>query len=392
MSKPSCCCSYQGRHILTTTILIASRILPLVRSFTPTKRLDARPFSFSRSAGAPPSKSSSTLKTPLSWETFEFSSSPKWDSRFEDKDSLRHFDMVSVTDEEYQELVEQEAQKDTETAHRINQQSAAWQRLDPVLVRRGIEVLRPYVLPERMERIQSVLNQRTKHTRFLFENPVNPSNVWACLRTMDSFGIQYVDVIIQSGVYKGKAALSQKRGMRTAMGSAQWLTLTNYGSTTEALRVLKQELNCRIYASDVNANSKDIRDIDWSGGDLDGSTSSSGGDDLDDNRPICIVMGNEKSGISDELREHADATFTLPMTGFAESFNLSVATAITCAHLSAASSKIQGKGPLRPGDLSPAELDCLLLKGLYNSVAKKKVAHTLLKREGVHLPEDIRMG
>lgn len=70
--------------------------------------------------------------------------------------------------------------------------------------------------------MRTVLSQRTKNCKFLFENPNNPSNVWACLRTIDSFGIQDVDVVIASGMYQGKQALSTKRGMRTAMGSAQW--------------------------------------------------------------------------------------------------------------------------------------------------------------------------
>ena len=82
--------------------------------------------------------------------------------------------------------------------------------------------LEPWINEERLDRVRSVLRQRTKNCKFLFENPNNPSNVWACLRTIDSFGIQDVDLVIDSGMYHGKQALSTKRGMRTAMGSAQW--------------------------------------------------------------------------------------------------------------------------------------------------------------------------
>jgi tRNA C32,U32 (ribose-2'-O)-methylase TrmJ len=96
-------------------------------------------------------------------------------------------------------------------------------------------------------------------------------------------------------------------------------------------------------------------------------------------------MGNENAGISEEMRELVDGTFTLPMSGFAESYNLSVATAITLAHLSAAS---QGdKGPLRPGDLQEHEYNTLFLKGLLNSVAQPKMGYAVLRREGIELPE-----
>ena len=50
--------------------------------------------------------------------------------------------------------------------------------------------------------------------------------------------MQNVDLVIDSGRYAGKQALAQKRGMRTAMGSAQWLSLTNHGTTEEASKYL----------------------------------------------------------------------------------------------------------------------------------------------------------
>lgn len=301
----------------------------------------------------------------LEWERFEFGESPKWDARFESSRTI-----IANNEEDLRQVSDVEAQRDEDTRERINRHVAAWEQLSPETVQRATEVLAPYVQDDRIERIKSVLRQRTVHTSFLFENPSNPSNVWACLRTIESFGVQHVNVVIQSGRYQGKAALSQKRGMRTAMGAAQWLTLHNFGSPQEAVATLKRR-NVRIYASDVNPSAKDIRTIDWS---------------KHADQPICIVMGNEERGISEEMRGLADETFYLPMQGFAESFNLSVATAITLAHLSAAS---QGtNGPLRPGDMPQREFDCLVLKGLLNSIAQKKVAFALLKREGIDLPNE----
>lgn len=89
-------------------------------------------------------------------------------------------------------------------------------------------------------------------------------------------------------------------------------------------------------------------------------------------------MGNEDRGISEEMRELADETFTLPMCGFAESFNLSVATSITLAHMSAKSQN--GKGPLRPGDMDKHEFDCLYLKGLLHSLPQRRTGQALLKQ------------
>jgi len=283
--------------------------------------------------------------------------SPKNDLRF-DKDTNR----LNTIDEE------EEAKQDRITAKKLEERNNAYLSLLPQDVDTAIEVLEPYINANRQKRISGILRQRTKRTKFLFENPSNPSNVWACLRTIDSFGIQNVDVIIESGRYSGKQALSQKRGMRTAVGSAQWLSLTNHASTSDAIREIRDLQGYKIYASDLSPDSVDVRDIDW------------------DDGPICVVMGNEESGITDEMRSLADKTFTLPMCGFAESFNLSVATSITLAHMSAKS--VDGKGPLQPGDLDEHEYKCLYLKGLLKSLNQKKVGVALLRKNGIVLPEN----
>jgi len=330
----------------------------------------------------------------LSWERFEFGDSPKWDRRFDDESCVGR----GTGDlEEIEATAIREAELDAEAAAELEKRLEAWERLDPFVVQKAIDVLKPYVTEARFARIESVLKQRTRRTRFLFENPANPSNVWACLRTLESFGIQHVDVVIESGRYKGKAALSQKRGMRTAMGSAQWLTLRNHRSTSDALRAIRgnnSDNNCLLLASDVNPDAQDIRSIDWAnlaGPKVNGESNDKSDDD---DRPICIVMGNEETGISDEMRKEADGLFYLPMVGFAESFNLSVATAITLAYLSAASSPSSSeknalrRPPIRPGDLPKAEYDCLVLKGLLNSVPKRRIADALLRKEGIVLPND----
>jgi hypothetical protein len=92
-------------------------------------------------------------------------------------------------------------------------------------------------------------------------------------------------------------------------------------------------------------------------------------------------MGNEEQGISDKMRQLADETFYMPMCGFAES------SAITLAYMCAASGRGPGgggeeneRGPLRPGDLDPHEVECLKLKGMLNSLAQKRMGKALLKK------------
>ena len=49
--------------------------------------------------------------------------------------------------------------------------------------------------------------------------------------------------------------------------------------------------------------------------------------------PVAIVLGNEESGISSEMRDLADHLVVMPMKGFAQSFSLSVSCAVITSHL-----------------------------------------------------------
>ena len=330
----------------------------------------------------------------LSWESFDFSTNPKLDNRFAGRDDengqslLNRVARGEDSVEDFARVTKLEALKDRAAGRQLDQINEAYAKLAPQLVAEATAVLEPYVNPSRLDRIYSILERRTKRVKFLFENPSNPSNVWACLRTIDSFGVQNVDVIIDSGMYEGKMAISQKSGMRTAMGSAKWLTLRNHMSTGEAVERIRKQ-GYTIYASDLNPDSVDVRDLDWNEDDGDDGDGNAGGTEKRKDRgPICVVMGNEERGISDEMRELADVTFTLPMCGFAESFNLSVATSITLAHMSAKSDG-EGKGPLRPGDLDEHELACLKLKGLLGSLPQRRMGKSLLKQKGIVLPDAV---
>jgi hypothetical protein len=100
----------------------------------------------------------------LSFESFEFGAAPKWDRRF---GADRHLaDDPSL-----------EADRDRAFSARLAKQNSAWNSLSQETVAAAINTLKPYVRPERIDRITAVLKQRTVATRFLFENPSNPSNI-----------------------------------------------------------------------------------------------------------------------------------------------------------------------------------------------------------------------
>ena len=48
---------------------------------------------------------------------------------------------------------------------------------------------------------------------------------------------------------------------------------------------------------------------------------------------VALVFGNERDGISESARKLTDEYLTIPMVGFAESFNISVSAAVILSHL-----------------------------------------------------------
>ena len=94
--------------------------------------------------------------------------------------------------------------------------------------------------------------------------------------------------------------------------------------------------------------------------------------DLSKKERVAVVFGNEHRGVSDALAAGADGTFAIPMRGFVESLNVSVAAAITLFTLRAD----------RPGDLSEEQRELLTARFLMHSVrdAGRVVEKHVLRR------------
>ena len=192
----------------------------------------------------------------------------------------------------------------------------------------GIQALKPFCTAEKLNRFDTVINKRTDKVRFVFENPTNVNNVWAALRSLDSFGIQFADIILPD-IDRPESSFAQKKRstMNTAVGSQQWLTLYEHSNTTTCLTSLRNQ-GYKLFATDLTAKSKLLRHLvrDLQSEERINKTASSP-------QRIAIVMGNEEQGISQETRQVVDGCFYIPMHGFAESLNLSIATAVICSAL-----------------------------------------------------------
>ena len=115
----------------------------------------------------------------LSWDNFDYSDAPKIDPRFSKTSTTSTTSIESiqqcVSSEELQQIAQNESNEDYKLHKKFQEKNKALENmLDLETVDKCIETLRPYVQEKRCERMESILNQRTKNIRFLFENPSNP--------------------------------------------------------------------------------------------------------------------------------------------------------------------------------------------------------------------------
>jgi len=167
------------------------------------------------------------------------------------------------------------------------------------------EFLGGYVTPNKREKIERVLAERTRHLTVLLEDIYQPHNASACLRSCECLGIQDVHIVERANTYRPNKAV--------ALGSAKWLTMHRYHGVPAAIETLKVR-GFRLVATTPNEG---------------GYTPST----LPLDKPVVLLFGTEEHGLSEAALESADDTLRLPMHGFTQSYNISVTVALALSRL-----------------------------------------------------------
>lgn len=138
----------------------------------------------------------------------------------------------------------------------------------------------------------------------------DPHNAAAIMRTCDAFGVQEVWIIFE----EGKAFNPRQVGKVSSSSANRWLTFRKFKTSEECLSALKEEgytvVATALADRGVNPYETNLTQ-----------------------EKIALVVGNEHRGISSVFIEGADILVTIPMQGFVESLNVSVATALCIAEI-----------------------------------------------------------
>ena len=171
------------------------------------------------------------------------------------------------------------------------------------------EALLPFLSEERIARFERVLDQRTRHLTVVMENVFQSRNASAVMRSCDGFGLQDVHLIEDINPWVPNRGVSK--------GTNAWLTLHRYRSAADPTAACLDRLRRTGYQIAVTSPHVDGYDVT----------------DLPIDRPVAVVMGTEWEGVSERMLAEADLHVAIPMHGFAESLNISVAAAVVIHEL-----------------------------------------------------------
>ena len=202
-----------------------------------------------------------------------------------------------------------------------------------------IKYLEGCVTEERKEIFKKVIKERTRHFTVILEDLFQKHNTSAITRSCEVFGIQDMHIIEN----KYKTYVSNQVGK----GSQKWLTFHHYNelahNTQACIDAVKAE-GYQIIATTPHENADFVMDFDVT-------------------EKSAFVFGVEKEGVSDMMLEQADGHLKVPMYGFTESLNVSVAAAIVLQDVSTRMRKSDVTW-----ELKPEETDKIYLSWLKKSI------------------------
>lgn len=163
----------------------------------------------------------------------------------------------------------------------------------------------PMLSDRRKDLFDDILTQRTRHFTVILEDLFQKHNTSAIVRSCDIFGVQDVHIIEN----KYNSYMSNQVGK----GSQKWIDFHRYNekqiNTQDCIDAIKKE-GYQLIATTPHNESCLVQDFDIT-------------------KKSAFVFGVEKEGVSNTVMEQADGFLKIPMVGFTESLNVSVAAAIT---------------------------------------------------------------
>jgi len=164
--------------------------------------------------------------------------------------------------------------------------------------------------PEREKKIRSVIGSRQAGLLLVLEDIHDPHNAQAIARTADAFGIQDIWLVFE----QEKPWNPRRVGKSSSSSANKWLSFRKFKTATDCMHSLRRA-RYQILVTTLERGAKDLYQTKLI------------------NAKLAIVVGNEHRGVSEAFLKTADRLVSIPMRGFVESLNVSVAAALIVAEV-----------------------------------------------------------
>ena len=208
------------------------------------------------------------------------------------------------------------------------------------------------MLPERVRQLSAAAARRTRGLTVVLDGVHDPHNLSAVVRSVEGFGLLDLHVIETHARFKICHKVTQ--------GAEKWLDIHRYPEPQECLAALQAQ-GFALWLADPDPAAVPIAELPWEG-------------------RLALVFGNEHQGASDKMRSVAHGMFRIPMSGFSQSLNVSVAAGIVLA--TGTAERVRRTGS--PGDLPAVEQAALAAEWQRRSV---RAAEQILARLENHRRE-----
>lgn len=162
------------------------------------------------------------------------------------------------------------------------------------------EYMRGFLTEERLKKIDSYAEESSDFVLPVMENIYQFRNAAAIVRSVEACGFHKIIALEEENEFNPNARVSK--------GADTWMQIERLPKNIESLQKIRDK-GYKILAISPEKDAVSLPDYKIEG-------------------PIALVFGTEKAGVSQEVIDFADETVIIPMYGFTESFNVSVAAGI----------------------------------------------------------------
>lgn len=162
------------------------------------------------------------------------------------------------------------------------------------------EYLKQFLTEERLRKIEHFSQRSSDFVLPILEDVYQFRNAAAIVRSVEACGFHKVIALEEENIFNPNLSVTK--------GAETWVEIEKKPHSLDTLKDIKNQ-GYKILAVSPEKNATMLPNY----------TIQS---------PVALVFGTEKEGVSEEFLDFADETLAIPMYGFTESFNVSVAAAI----------------------------------------------------------------